>query len=159
MVLNKCACTQCYFVYRFFWLYNESCGQSDSLLAAKSLQPRAAKAMRRRFYHEEHKWARSLADEDLPRRAQGPRRSTKPCGGLFCEEGLGIRGFPAAGSWMLYDFIHEGPRRPCGGGFTTKNTNGHEVLRMKIYHEGPKGHEEARSPAVEYDTKIISAMP
>ena len=30
---------------------------------------------------------------------------------------------------------------------------------MKIYHEGPKGHEEARSPAVEYDTKIISAMP
>ena len=37
----------------------------------------------------------------------------------------------------------------CSGVFTTKNTNGHEALRMKIYHEGPKGHEEARSLAAD----------
>ena len=48
---------------------------------------------------------------------------------MFHEEGLGSRGFPAAGSWMLYCFIREGPLRAA------------KTMRMILNAKGPLGRE------------------
>ena len=47
---------------------------------------------------------------------------------MIREEDVGSRGFPAAGSGMLYGFVREGPRMAA------------KTMRMTLNAKGPLGH-------------------